>query len=137
MGQWLWGRSQFKESRWIVCIQRSLLFLDKWILSFHWWYIFKRYFLILKCFNRADEGEDCKRKEFLSPNTWRWQLSVKNSIQLYEKKILSEKFISFGEVRSIISLLIKFSELIDFDETMGVIFYWEAVLSTKLEMVYM
>ncbi len=38
-------------------------------------------------------------------------MSVKNSIQLYEKGILSEKFISIGEVRSIISLVINYFEL--------------------------
>ncbi len=80
----------------------------------------------MKCFNIADEGVDCKRKEFVSR-----QLSVQNSIQLYQKEMLLEKFISFGEVRSIISLIMNCSELVDFDETEGVIFYWKADLFTN------
>ncbi len=38
------------------------------------------------------------------------------SIQLYEKEMLSEKFISFGVARSIISLVVYFLESIDFGE---------------------
>ncbi len=69
--------------------------------------MFKKNILILICFNRADEGEYFKRKEFLSPNIGRW-IECKNSIQLYEKKIFSEKFISFGEVSSRIFLVVIF-----------------------------
>ncbi len=69
---------------------------------------------MLKWFNRADEGEDCKRKEIFSQNIGRW-IVCKKIIQLYEKMLL-EKFISFKEVRSIISLVVKFLELIGFGE---------------------
>ncbi len=40
-----------------------------------------------------------QEKRILITKYRKWQLSVKNSIQLYEKEMLLEKFVSFKEVR--------------------------------------
>ncbi len=112
----------------VYCFRRSEFFYS----IDDWWHIFKRYCLLLICLNRSDEEEDCTIKQIHIKKIGKWiEWKILFNSMLSEK--FMEKFISFPEVRSIISVVLNFLELILLMKQGGLLFYWEAVLFTNQE----